>query len=235
MIHPSAKTTCPENGGKGAKRSRPPPLLENCLTTVGRVIETHTGYIPLHKVLPAKTLWERSRFARAPKGVIMDTRLLGSVLALSVMLVGCGATPATIKVVQDKQVEPFKASADSKPIEFSRIVVKLKRGQHIGALQGGLFCMSEAELFWKGGRMSVDSDDFTDAFKEEWKNIRSKPLATRARCSRTSPPGNRKYSSRAWSGTCKRRVFPIFQVDLSSNTVLLSPTALERIFFQLFP
>lgn len=82
------------------------------------------------------------------------------------MLVGCGATPATIKVVQDKQVEPFKASADSKPIEFSRIVVKLKRGQHIGALQGGLFCMSEAELFWKGGRMSVDSDDFTDAFKE---------------------------------------------------------------------
>lgn len=34
-------------------------------------------------------------------------------------------------------------------------------------MQGGLLCIPKGDLNWKGGRISVDSDEFTDAFKEE--------------------------------------------------------------------
>ena len=84
------------------------------------------------------------------------------------ILAGCG-TSAVIKDVQDKPVQQLdiKASANSKPIQLSKVVVRLKRGEHVGALQGGLLCVPQADLTWKGGRLKLDSDDLTDAFKEE--------------------------------------------------------------------
>lgn len=58
------------------------------------------------------------------------------------ILAGCG-TSAVIKDVQDKPVQQLdiKASANSKPIQLSKVVVRLKRGEHVGALQGGLLCV----------------------------------------------------------------------------------------------
>lgn len=82
------------------------------------------------------------------------------------LLSACG-TPAVIKNVQDNNVEDLKAAESSKPIQFTKVVVKLKRGEHVGAMQGGLLCVPQSDLTWKGGRISIDSDEFTDAFKEE--------------------------------------------------------------------
>lgn len=94
-----------------------------------------------------------------------NLRYLFPVVLVSIMT-GCG-TPAVIKKVEDRPVENLKASESSKPIQFTKIVVKLKRGEHIGAMQAGLLCVSQGDLNWKGGRISIDSDEFTDAFKEE--------------------------------------------------------------------
>ena len=47
------------------------------------------------------------------------------------------------------------------------MVVKLKRGEHVGALQVGLLCVPQGDLNWKGGRINIDSDEFTEAFKDE--------------------------------------------------------------------
>lgn len=89
-------------------------------------------------------------------------------ITLAAILSGCG-TSAVIKDVQDKPVQQLdiKASANSKPIQLSKVVVRLKRGEHVGALQGGLLCVPQSDLTWKGGRLKLDSDDLTDAFKEE--------------------------------------------------------------------
>lgn len=81
-------------------------------------------------------------------------------------LSACG-TSAVIQNVQDRNVEDLKAAESSKPIQFTKVVVKLKRGEHVGAMQGGLLCVPQSDLTWKGGRISIDSDEFTDAFKEE--------------------------------------------------------------------
>ncbi|MGE4331132.1 hypothetical protein [Diaphorobacter sp.] len=84
------------------------------------------------------------------------------------VLAGCG-TSAVIKDVQDKPINQLdlKAAAKSKPIQLSKVVVRLKRGEHVGAVQGGLLCVPQADLTWKGGRLKLDSDELTDAFKDE--------------------------------------------------------------------
>jgi len=100
----------------------------------------------------------------------MKTKLKTSsfYIIISAILSGCG-TSAVIKDVQDKPVQQLdiKASANSKPIQLSKVVVRLKRGEHVGAVQGGLLCIPQADLNWKGGRLKLDSDDLTDSFKEE--------------------------------------------------------------------
>ncbi len=80
---------------------------------------------------------------------------------------GCAGTASVIKDVSDKTVVDLKITEESKPIQLSKVVIKLKRGDHIGANQIGLFCMNQGNITWRGGRLKVDSDEFTDTFKEE--------------------------------------------------------------------
>lgn len=97
----------------------------------------------------------------------MNKQKILTTLALSVLLSGCMGTAAVIKPVEDKPIDDLKSSETAKPIQFTKVVVKLKRGEHVGALQAGLLCVPQGDLNWKGGRITVDSDEFTDAFKEE--------------------------------------------------------------------
>ena len=80
----------------------------------------------------------------------MNFQISITVLFFSILLFGC-ATSAVIKKVEDRPVENLKASESSKPIQFKKIVVKLKRGEKIGARQGGLLCVPRGPLNWKGG------------------------------------------------------------------------------------
>jgi serine protease Do len=93
---------------------------------------------------------------------------IASIAVAAGLTYGCAA-PAIIKDVVDKPVASLdlKASVNSKPIQLNKVVVKLKRGEHIGALQAGLLCVGQGELNWRGGRLNIDSDEFTEAFKEE--------------------------------------------------------------------
>lgn len=87
-------------------------------------------------------------------------------LIIFLFLVGCG-TPAVIKDVQVADVKALESEDKSKPIQFKKIVVKLDRGEHIGAWKGGLLCVPNGDLNWRGGKLNIDSDEFTEAFQEE--------------------------------------------------------------------
>lgn len=110
-------------------------------------------------------------FFDSPKDYLFTKAIMKKLLLIYlplVGLVGCG-TSAVIKEVNDQPVQELSLAiaGNSKPIQLSKIVVRLKRGEHIGAEQGGLLCVPQADLTWRGGRMSLNSEEFTDAFKEE--------------------------------------------------------------------
>lgn len=102
------------------------------------------------------------------EGMLMKRFFLLFYLFVFVTLAGCG-TSAVIKDVQDIEIEELNltAATNSKPIQLSKIVVKLKRGEHVGAAQAGMLCVPHADLNWRGGSLNIDSSEFTETFKEE--------------------------------------------------------------------
>ncbi len=91
---------------------------------------------------------------------IAEMIVLGSALVLA----GCG-TPvqkAEVKIARD-----VPQGVDSKPIQFRKVVVKMRRGEEIGESQAGMLCLPGPKIEWKGGRVNVGDEEFTDVFREE--------------------------------------------------------------------
>ena len=86
----------------------------------------------------------------------------------ALILTGCvKSTPAVIKKVQDRPVQTLKTSENSKPIQLHRVVIKLKRGEHLGALETGAICAPSGNLTWQGGRLEIKNEEFVDSFRSE--------------------------------------------------------------------
>lgn len=81
-------------------------------------------------------------------------------------LIGC-ASSAKIGKVADKPVIRVQTNEDARPIQFRRIVVKLKRGTDIGSISRGLACIPREEFIYTGGRQSLGGDELTEVFQEE--------------------------------------------------------------------
>lgn len=91
---------------------------------------------------------------------------LAGLAVLSTVLGGC-ATSAVITQYAERPAAVTFDTANSKPLQFKKVVLKLNRGQHIGAVQVGLACLGNAELTYKGGRANFDSAEFNEVFIEE--------------------------------------------------------------------
>jgi hypothetical protein len=106
----------------------------------------------------------------------MQIRLTALALVVTA-LTGCG-TSAVIKDVADKKADSLDldAASISKPIQLTKLVVKLKRDEHVGALQASLLLVLRGDLNWKSGRLSLDSEKFTDTFKDELEKFQFKTV-----------------------------------------------------------
>lgn len=82
------------------------------------------------------------------------------------LLAGC-ATCVDIKQVAQKTPISIPLNQEPKPIQFKKIVIKLKRGTDIGCVQAGFLCIPQRRLLWRGGRLDITSDDLSDIFREE--------------------------------------------------------------------
>jgi S1-C subfamily serine protease len=88
-------------------------------------------------------------------------------IAGAVFLSGC-ATP--VQQAQVKQTRDIPTGVDAKPIQFKRVVVKLRRGEPVGELLAGLACIKQpfsGDLTWRGGRLQINDEEFTESFREE--------------------------------------------------------------------
>jgi len=89
-----------------------------------------------------------------------------SLVLLAAIVSGC--ISANVKQVAIRKTIDIETGVDAKPLLFKKVVVKLPRGHKIGAIQAGLLCIPQGQpLTWKGGRVNITSDDFTEAFRDE--------------------------------------------------------------------
>jgi len=89
------------------------------------------------------------------------------VFVVSALLFSSACSTPTVNQVLAKDPIDILHSEEAKPILFKKVVVKLKRGQEIGRLQGGLMCIDRGPLTWKGGKVNLTGDEFTEVFREE--------------------------------------------------------------------
>jgi len=88
-------------------------------------------------------------------------------LGLIAAIVGGCASSANIQPVADKPVIEVPQPEQARPIQFRKIVIKLRRGEDIGAIESGLLCSPHAELTYRGGRMTLDDEELTETFRDE--------------------------------------------------------------------
>ncbi len=96
-----------------------------------------------------------------------------SAFALSLLTLllaaGCASTvpfeSAPVKEVAQRG--PILVDGGSRPVEFGKLLVRLPRGEAIGAVQTGRSCVPRGPLTWKSGRDSSLSEDFGGLFSEE--------------------------------------------------------------------
>lgn len=91
-------------------------------------------------------------------------RILGFLLVGVAFLSGCAAPVRQAEVRQAREVA---RGVDAKPIQFKKVVVKLRRGEEIGKSHAGLACIPNGKVEWKGGQVNITDDEFTEAFREE--------------------------------------------------------------------
>lgn len=89
-----------------------------------------------------------------------------TLLLLEVIISSC-ATSSVVKQTQIQKPIDISANQKTRPLQFKKVVVKLSRGHKIGAIQGGLLCIPQAELTWLGGKATITGDEFTEVFREE--------------------------------------------------------------------
>lgn len=129
-----------------------------------------TPVVPADSCKGIRNVFHRLHHSRGIFKLFMEGDFVKNIIyiALIFILAACG-TSAVIPDVEDKDVAELDlhAASNAKPIQLSKVVVKLKRGEHVGAIQAGLACIPHGDLQWKGGRLNLSSDELTEAFQEE--------------------------------------------------------------------
>ena len=86
-------------------------------------------------------------------------------ILFSIFLFSCSTTPVRYAVLEDAIEVP--QGADAVPLAFQAIVVKLRRLEEIGEIQGGWLCVPQGKLKWQGGRVNITTEDLTEIFRDE--------------------------------------------------------------------
>src|SRR5215471_8823329 len=92
-------------------------------------------------------------------------RLLVAALALA--LCAC-QQQSRIAPVAEQPVIKVANPANARPVQFSRIVIDMKRGAPMGTFRQGVgFCSEPGTLVYHGGRMPLDDRELSGAFRDE--------------------------------------------------------------------
>jgi S1-C subfamily serine protease len=95
-------------------------------------------------------------------------------LVLISVLVLSGCVPAQQKTAPVLKTIDVPKGVETKPIAFTKLVLKVPRSEEIGRVGVGIFCIERSKIRARRGRYSVDSDMFTEVFRDELENANYK-------------------------------------------------------------
>ncbi|MDD3295789.1 MAG: S1C family serine protease [Candidatus Omnitrophica bacterium] len=87
------------------------------------------------------------------------------IVLLSMSLFGCARAVRIKNITRMPVIVP--KSQETKPVMLKKVVIKLSRGQFIGSVQAGMFCIPQAQLFYRRGRYNVPDEEYTEILNEE--------------------------------------------------------------------
>lgn len=91
-----------------------------------------------------------------------------STIFLLVFLSACQMAP--VRQIEIKETRDIKMGEKAESVQLKKVAIKIKRGKVIGGLSTGIICVKQGDLNWKGGRVNLSSDDFTEVFRDELEN-----------------------------------------------------------------
>ena len=86
--------------------------------------------------------------------------------AFAIALSAC-QQQSRIAPIAEQPVIKVVETDNARPVQFSRIVIDLKRGAQIGTFREVNFCTEPGTLVYHGGRMNLDDRELSDAFRDE--------------------------------------------------------------------
>lgn len=91
-------------------------------------------------------------------------RFLNS-LILIILISSCAAP--SVQYAEVGKVLEIERDVDSIPLALSKILIKLRRLETLGRIQGGFLCVDQGPLEWQGGRLNITTDETTEVFRDE--------------------------------------------------------------------
>lgn len=95
----------------------------------------------------------------------MDRKNVCLLLIIVLFFTGCISAARIKNIARLPAIIP--KSNRSKPVMLKKVVVTLPRGKVFGSVQYGLLCIPKAELFWRGGRLSISNEEFQEVLRDE--------------------------------------------------------------------
>ena len=89
-----------------------------------------------------------------------------SLLFVFLFILSSCSTPS-VQYAEVGKVLEIERDVDSIPLALSKVVVKLRRLELLGRVQGGLLCIDNGPLEWQGGRLNITTEEITEVFRDE--------------------------------------------------------------------
>ena len=89
-----------------------------------------------------------------------------AIITSLVIFISSCTTPA-VQYAEVGKVLEIERDVDSIPLALSKVIIKLRRLELLGRVQGGWLCVDNGPLEWQGGRLNVTTEEITETFRDE--------------------------------------------------------------------
>jgi hypothetical protein len=97
------------------------------------------------------------------------TTLILVVLLPLLFFQGCAGRPPSVPKAEVRTALEIPPGMDARPVQLTKMAVRMRRGETIGELSFGTFCRHIGTVTWRAVGDAIDENEFREAFLDELK------------------------------------------------------------------